>query len=354
MAKSQKEVKDTGKKKTTEKSSTKPKAVNTTKSNTPSKKKTNEVKEKEVKAVKEVAKKEAPKKDNEVKKETSNKEVKKEVSKKKRVFKYALYVIILVLLVLFGISGYKIISWRIDNSKTQKLIDDLNKSVDINNNSGENVELVADITDETLKYLVMDFIDVDLSKLKEENDEIVGWVQVAGTKVNYPFVQTSNNSYYLSHSIDKSINEAGWIFLDYRNKLWEDKNTIIYGHGRLNKTMFGSLNEILDSNWTDNEENFVIKTSTENENAVWQIFSAYHIENSSRPDYSVINFNSNQDFLDFANMLKDRSMYDFKATINGNDQILTLSTCYNNYEKMVIHAKLIKKSVKTVEEDTEK
>ncbi len=352
MAKSQKVVNDTGKKKTTTKSSAKSKAVNTKKSNTPSKKKTNEVKEKEVKIVKEAANNEVSKK-AEQKKETVKKEAKKEEIRKKKPIKYVLYVVILILLVLFGVSGYKIISWRIDNSKTQKLIDDLEDSVKINNTSGENVELAADITDETLKYLIMDFIDVDLTDIKKDNEETVGWVQVAGTKVNYPFVQTDNNDYYLSHSIDNSVNEAGWIFLDTRNNLWQDKNTIIYGHGRLNKTMFGSLNDILENGWTDKEENFVIKTSTEDENDVWQIFSVYHIANNPNPDYSVVNFSSNQEFLNFANKLKDRSMYDFKATINATDKILTLSTCYSNDEKMVVHAKLIKKSVKAIEENAE-
>ncbi len=351
MAKSQKEVKDTGKKKTTTKSSTKPKAVNAKKSDTPSKKKNNEVK-KEVKVVKDTPKKEV------IQKEATNKEVKKEtkkeVSKKKNPIKYVLYVVILVLLVLFGFSSYKIISWRIDNSKTQELIDDLEDSVKINNTSGENVEIAVDITDETLDYLIMDFIDVDLKDVKKDNEETVGWVQVAGTKVNYPFVQTNNNDYYLSHSIDKSVNEAGWIFLDARNNLWQDRNTIIYGHGRLNKTMFGSLNDILENGWTDNEENFVIKTSTEDENAVWQIFSVYHIANNPNPDYSVINFSSDQDFLNFANKLKDRSMYDFKATINATDKILTLSTCYSNDEKMVVHARLIKKFAKNTEDSAEK
>lgn len=275
---------------------------------------------------------------------------------KKKTFKIILIIIMVICASIFGFSGYKIISWKIDNSKTQKLIDDLNSETKIKSYLGEseNVEIITrEITEDSIRYLAMEFIDVDLKDIKKENKETVGWIQVSGTKVNYPFVQTTNNSYYLSHSIDKSSNEAGWIFADTRNKLWTNKNTIIYGHGRLNKTMFGSLNDILDNDWTKNKDNFVIKISTEEENSIWQIFSVYHIKNSSSPDYSQINFKSNDEFLKFTKKLINRSMYNFNTTVNDYDQILTLSTCYNNSEKMVIHAKLIKKENKTISEKDE-
>ena len=121
-----------------------------------------------------------------------------------------------------------------------------------------------------------------------------------------------------------------------------DKNTIIYGHGRLNKTMFGSLKNIINSAWYNNKDNYIIKMSTETENTLWQVFSVYHIPTTS--DYLQINFSSDNEFEKFANMLLNRSSYNFNTTINSSDKILTLSTCYNDNEKVVLHAKLIKKS----------
>ena len=214
-------------------------------------------------------------KKNDKKKPLKNDNQEKKTPKKKT-FKIILIIIMVICASIFGFSGYKIISWKIDNSKTQKLIDDLNSETKIKSYLGEseNVEIITrEITEDSIRYLAMEFIDVDLKDVKKENKETVGWIQVSGTKVNYPFVQTTNNSYYLYHSIDKTSNEAGWIFADTRNKLWTNKNTIIYGHGRLNKTMFGSLNDILDNDWTKNKDNFVIKISTEEENSIWQIFS---------------------------------------------------------------------------------
>ena len=133
--------------------------------------------------------------------------------------------------------------------------------------------------------------------------------------------------------------------MDYRNNISNlDKNTIIYAHGRLDKTMFGSLKNILTSGWLKNINNYVIKLSTDKENTLWQVFSVYHIPTTS--DYLEINFNNNNDFLDFAKMLLNRSAYNFNTSVSKNDNILTLSTCYNDKERVVLHAKLIKSSEK--------
>ena len=107
------------------------------------------------------------------------------------------------------------------------------------------------------------FIDVDINKLKTFNLDTIGFIKVMGTNINYPFVQSTDNDYYLNRSYDKTYNNAGWIFLDYRNNEFNDKNTIIYGHGRINGTMFGSLKDTLKSSWQNNKDNYIIKISDE-------------------------------------------------------------------------------------------
>lgn len=174
---------------------------------------------------------------------------------------------------------------------------------------------------------------------------MVGWIRVSGTNINYPFVQASDNKYYLNHSFDKSYNSAGWVFLDYRNNKYNlAKNNIIYAHGRRDTTMFGSLRGILTNGWLNNTSNFTIQLSMENENTLWQIFSVYRIPTTN--DYIQIEFIDNKKFLDFTNKLISRSAYNFNATVSENDVILTLSTCYDDNDKVVVHAKLIKREKK--------
>lgn len=188
----------------------------------------------------------------------------------------------------------------------------------------------------------MNLIDVNFDNLKETNSDTVGWIQVLGTNVNYPFVQTKDNKYYLTHQFDRKTNSAGWVFMDYRNKgVNVNRNTILYAHGRVNKTMFGSLRNVVKKEWYENKDNYIVKISTPTENSLWQVFSTYRIKTTS--DYLYIDFSNDNDYLNFLNMLKNRSVHNYNTTLNSKDKIITLSTCHNDTDKIVLHAKLIKR-----------
>ena len=247
-------------------------------------------------------------------------------------------------------SIYNIIVWKLDSNKTNNQIEEIQEEIPIieieDNDNTEIIEQEEEIpkSNPYWDYIGMNMIDVNFSELKNINNDVRGWIKLNGTNINYPFVQASDNKYYLTHSLDKSYNSAGWLFLDYRNNINNNKNTIIYAHGRTDKTMFGSLRNVLTNNWLKDTNNYVIKISTETENSLWQIFSTYHLPTTS--DYLQTNFNNDNEFQDFINMINSRSSYNFNTNVTSTDNILTLSTCYNNSDKMVVHAKLIKKEQK--------
>ena len=192
----------------------------------------------------------------------------------------------------------------------------------------------------------MDLLEVDFNELLQKNSDTVGWIEVKGTNINYPVVQTTDNSYYLSHAFDKTQYDAGWVFMDYRNDATNfDQNTIIYAHSRYNQTMFGSLKNILTSSWYNNKNNYIIRMSTPTENTMWQVFSVYHIETTN--DYIQTEFASDEEYQSFLDMLKGRSAVTFDTSLNTTDKILTLSTCYNKTDKVVMHAKLIKREARS-------
>lgn len=244
-------------------------------------------------------------------------------------------------------SSIQIIKWTIDNKNTESQtnkITEITKIKEIEDNENTEIvnnEIVIDKNAPYWNFIKMNMIDADFNELKKINKDVKGWIEVNGTTINYPYVQTNNNNFYLNHTFDKISNGAGWIFLDYRNNInFEDKNTIIYGHGRSNSSMFGSLKNITKSSWFNNTNNYVIKISTEKSNTLWEVFSVYHIPTTS--DYLQISFNSDEEFLDFANKLKERSYHKFNTSIFKTDKIITLSTCFNDDEKVVMHARLIK------------
>ena len=258
--------------------------------------------------------------------------------------------IIITSIITLLISIFNIIKWKIDSDKTNYEITNIQENINLEEvQDTENTEIIEPVIEVPKEnpywdYINMNMINVDFNGLKRTNPDVVGWLKVNGTNINYPFVQSSNNDYYLTHSFNKSYNGAGWVFLDYRNNGTNNKNTIIYAHGRSNKTMFGTLKNVLNNGWLNNTNNYVIKISTETENSLWQIFSVYRIPTTS--DYLQTNFNDETEYQNFLDMIKDRSSHNFDTNVASTDNILTLSTCYNNSDKMVVHAKLIKKENK--------
>ena len=260
----------------------------------------------------------------------------------------------LFMLVFIGVgvfSGVKVLAWKMDSDNTYAQIEMINDNVVIEEvEDTESTEIINPPEEENTAnpywdYIKMNLINVDFTNLLSINSDTKGWIQVNGTNINYPFVQTIDNEYYLKRDFNKKNNSAGWVYIDYRNDVENfDRNTILYAHGRLNGTMFGSLKNIFESDWVDDVNNHVIKLSTLTENTLWQVFSVYHIPTTS--DYLQTEFSSNEDFLEFVNMLEERSQYEFNVEFNESDKILTLSTCYNDQERVVLHAKLIKREVR--------
>lgn len=262
---------------------------------------------------------------------------------KKQKVKFCFFSIFVIILSYALIS---LILWNIDNKNNALLKDkmlDMTEIQETNNSDSEEIyNAPSELDNPYWDYIKMSLINVDFAELKKTNKDVKGWIQVNGTNINYPFVQTTDNKYYLTHSIDKTYTDAGWVFMDYRNDLNKDiNNMIIYAHARKNTTMFGSLKNILKNDWYKDLNNHVIKISTEKENTLWQVFSIYKIPTTN--DYIQTDFISDYEYNEFLQKIKNRSQFKFNTSLNANDRIVTLSTCYTDNQKVVLHAKLIKR-----------
>ena len=204
------------------------------------------------------------------------------------------------------------------------------------NNEDLNVLKTTTTSIYDIKYKMM------FDELKEINNDTVGWLKVNNTNIDYPVTQYKDNDFYLKNDYYKNSNRHGWIFMDYRNDpINLNRNTIIYGHNLANQKMFGTLRYALNSSWYKKTNNQIITFNTTQKNMNWQIFSIYKVPVTT--DYLRTVFNSDDDYLEFIDMIKKRSIYDFNVNFDANDIILTLSTCSNgNDQRLVVHAKLIK------------
>lgn len=192
------------------------------------------------------------------------------------------------------------------------------------------------------KYSEYDYQNISFDELREVNKEVVAWILVDNTKINYPVVQTINNDYYLNHDITGSLTSSGWIFMDYRNSYkMDDKNTIVYGHNLINQTAFGSLSIIFTEEWYQ-VSNHTIVIVNPKETLIYEVFSTYYIDPETY--YLQTNFRTDEEYFTFLTTLKNRSIYDYSINLSSNDNIITLSTCTDdNRGRKVIHGKLIHK-----------
>ena len=209
-----------------------------------------------------------------------------------------------------------------------------NSNKEIMQEINNNIKTENEVTANDFNYII------NFDELKEKNSDAIGFIELPDTNIRYAVVQSKDNNFYLYHNFNKKKNSSGWIFADYRNKLdGSDKNVIIYGHNMRNGTMFSNLKDYLNPNWYEEKTHNIIYFIMPNNYCKYEIFSVYEIENENY--YLKTNFNSDE-FTNYINTVKSRSVINFDVKINDNDSILTLSTCgsTNDY-RIVLHAKKV-------------
>ncbi len=182
---------------------------------------------------------------------------------------------------------------------------------------------------------------VYLSSLKQTNPDTYGYIEIAGTRVDYPLVQSDDNDYYLYHSFTGDALKAGAIFVDFRNSrtLLYNRNTVIYGHNMESGAMFHSLINYKDESFFRSKQ---IVISTFDGIYTFEVFSFY--ETKADIDYFRTWFQNDDDFVNFCTEEEKNSMYHKDGiTFDGNSVIITLSTCITGVTdgRYCLHAILV-------------
>ena len=163
--------------------------------------------------------------------------------------------------------------------------------------------------------------EVDFDALKAINDDVVGWIYLEGTKVNYPIVLGDDNNYYLNRLYDGTGNGSGSIFMDYRNTgSFEDFNNIIYGHRMNNGTMFAHVANYSNHDFFYSHPYILIMTPEANYKV--EVFSAY-VATVTDPSWDTT-FDSDKKYLDWMNSMKARSYFETETELSDSDRVVTL------------------------------
>lgn len=240
--------------------------------------------------------------------------------------------IALVLVVLY--SSYK----THDYYQTYKSHNEMHKEiVNINSRWEEVVKIdKADIFEEKeIESKEGELAISRISYLQNEYPEIIGWITIPGTNIDYPFVKGADNEYYLNHDYKGNYNVFGAVFMEKDNDIdFSDQNTILYGHNIRTGKFFHELTTKYRKSEFVKENNIIEITHMGgyDEYEIFAVYSADPMEKFRTPNYSDEELNLLIEKINEKNEIDGEIPEDF-------NEILTLQTCIENDKRLVIHAK---------------
>ncbi len=255
--------------------------------------------------------------------------------KVKKILRISLFVIFILLIVF---SFIYIINYYYNMKKIFDESNLLNEiSIDENLIVEENLENpIVETTERMLK----------LEELQKENSDIIGWIEIEGTNINYPVLQCSDNDFYMNHNSKKQYSSGGSIFLD-KAYSWDppSSNLLIYGHNIKTGAMFQNLLKYKNEEFYNNHQ--TIRFTTNKEDSTYEIIAVFPSKIYYKSDknvfryYYFINANNEDEYNEFVKNCKKASLYDTGKTAKYGEQLMTLSTCAYHTEdgRFVVVAK---------------
>lgn len=265
----------------------------------------------------------------------------------------------IALLITIALSGLYIIKYCYDiyNSKQQNYlleklsvnVDSTNSSSTLDTNTNFNLSLKSNIlqsSDNSISPINLEnYQNQDISssevktermlqveELKKQNEDIVGWLEIENTDINFPVVQGEDNTFYMKHNYLKKYSKNGAILLD-KDYVWDppSSNLLIYGHNNKNGTMFQSLLKYKDKKYYNLHPE--IKFTTNDSDSTYEIFAVfesrvyYKSEKNVFRYYYFVNAKNEKEYNEYVKNAKKASFYDTGKTAKYGDQLMTLSTC---------------------------
>ena len=165
------------------------------------------------------------------------------------------------------------------------------------------------------------------SELFEMNTDMIGWIKIEDTNIDYPVMQTKNKpNYYLRRNFYKEYSYYGTPYMQENCDINKSDNLIIYGHHIKNNQMFGILEKYKSKDFYNDHR--IIKFITKNEILEYEIIYIFKTSASNGFEYyKYIEFNDGSEFNAFNNKCKELAFYNTETESNYGDKYLTLSTC---------------------------
>jgi len=243
------------------------------------------------------------------------------MSKKKKREKMSLprkIVFVIALMVFVGAAGvildHYVTGWRAENALTE----------------------LEQLKDEQLPELKTDkgIIIGEYVELYRQNPDIIGWIEIEGTRINYPVMQTKNDpEFYLRRGFDKEYSLSGTPFMDAGSDIFvPTANWTIYGHHMKDGTMFQNVTKYADYDFYQEHRTIRFDTIYKGGQAEYEVMAAFYAEIKNVDEggfkyYKYADITTEDRFNEYVEGIKAESVYDTGVTAEYGDQLITLSTC---------------------------
>lgn len=255
-------------------------------------------------------------------------------------------VLLLIFIIFFIGSLSNIINYQYKLKLEEKRIEQL-KQKKLNNPKKKDI-VEEQHPEETSKVKEKKVLE-KYNALYKENSDLIGWIKIDRTIINYPVMQTKDDpTFYIHRDWNKKESITGLPLIDARCTL-ESENIIIYSHNMKNGTMFGSLKKYKEKSYYNNHK--IINFDTIYEEAEYQIIGVllakvYYDEKPSKDEfvyYNYIELNSKKKFNKYIDNIKKFSLYDTGNVAKYGDKLITLCTCdyYTENGRFLVVAKKI-------------
>lgn len=273
--------------------------------------------------------------------------------KKRRIYDILLLICVLVFLGSGSVLIYKVIAQKKNDGRLEALSDLVNDGFEESGQTAANGPAdggaggdTADAETAQDKAQAMREARVNAyQKIREQNSDLVGWVKIEGTKIDYPVLQTPDDpNFYLKHDFDKKTSVYGAPYVAEECDLSQDcKNIVIYGHHMKNGSMFASLDEYLDPAYR--EAHPIVQFDTLEEYGDYEVMAVFAI-NAADPDnplYRYISGANEEVFGEYVSYVQQHSAYDMGVTAEWGDHLLSLVTCEYTHKdgRLIVVAKKI-------------
>lgn len=171
--------------------------------------------------------------------------------------------------------------------------------------------------------------EIDFEEIWQTCPDVVGWIRLEDSVIDYPIVRGEDNEFYLHHLADGTPNETGSIMMDQANSgLFDDAVNILHGHHMRNGSMFGGVVEYSSEEYY--RAHRLIRLYTPAGDWDVEVFAAYSV-NGYEFGYPT-SFEDEAQFNSFIRRAVSSTPYETGVDVSFGDRLLMLSTCTYGYD----------------------